>query len=252
MAEQGSSSLTTQQQRAELYKGIWRIANDLRGSVDGWDFKSYVLGMMFYRFISEYLESFVDANEAAAGNPGFSYASLSGAQAEAVRGVLVRQLGFFMLPEQLFSNVRANARQDEDLNETLHWVFTSIEGSAVGHPSEHDFKGLFADIDVNSPKLGPTVKARNEKLVKLLDAVGDMPLGSVADNEIDLFGDAYEFLMKMYASAAGKSGGEFFTPPEVSEVLARIALSGKTRVESIYEAFVPGWIQNGGTVALAA
>jgi type I restriction enzyme M protein len=224
-------------ERAELHKTIWRIANDLRGSVDGWDFKSYVLGMLFYRFISENLTAYLNEQERRAGSPDFDYASLGDADAEFGRAETVKEKGFYILPSDLFANVRRRARHDANLNETLARVFKDIEGSAVGTDSEDDLKGLFDDLDVNSSKLGPTVIRRNEKLVKLLDAIGDLPLsgGGFADNTIDLFGDAYEYLMTMYASTAGKSGGEFFTPQEVSELLARIAVSGKTEVNKVYD-----------------
>ncbi|MCW5844356.1 MAG: type I restriction-modification system subunit M [Caldilinea sp.] len=226
-------------ERAELHKTIWRIANDLRGSVDGWDFKSYVLGMLFYRFISENLTAYLNEQERKAGIAEFDYAALSDADAEFGREETVKEKGFYILPSHLFANVRRRARADLNLNETLSRVFTDIEGSAVGAESEEDLKGLFDDLDVNSSKLGPTVVERNKKLVKLLDAIGDLPLtsagGAFTDNTIDLFGDAYEFLMTMYASTAGKSGGEFFTPQEVSELLARIAVVGKREVNKVYD-----------------
>jgi type I restriction enzyme M protein len=226
-------------ERAELHKTIWRIANDLRGSVDGWDFKSYVLGMLFYRFISENLTAYLNMQERNAGDAGFDYATLPDADAEQGRAETVKEKGFYILPSHLFANVRQRARHDANLNETLSRVFKDVEGSAIGADSEDDFKGLFDDLDVNSSKLGPTVARRNEKLVKLLDAIGDLPLnsgsGSFSANTIDLFGDAYEYLMQMYASTAGKSGGEFYTPQEVSELLARIAVSGKTEVNKVYD-----------------
>ncbi len=227
--------MTKEAQRAELHKTIWRIANDLRGSVDGWDFKQYVLGTLFYRFISENLAAYLNEHERKAGNAGFDYASLSDADAEFGRDETVREKGFYILPSELFANVRRRARADENLNETLEAVFRHIEGSAVGSDSEHDIKGLFDDLDVNSSKLGSTVAKRNEQLVKLLDAIGDLALGDFAENTIDAFGDAYEYLMTMYASSAGKSGGEFFTPQEVSELLARMTVVGKTEVNKVYD-----------------
>ena len=231
-------SNTKEIERAELHKTIWRIANDLRGSVDGWDFKSYVLGMLFYRFLSENLTSYLNAEEARAGNEDFNYALLSDKDAEYGREEVVREKGFYILPSELFNNVRFKARQDDNLNETLSRVFANIEGSAIGTDSEDDFKGLFAEVDVNSNKLGAVVKKRNEKLVMLLEAIGDLPLGNGGDfggNTIDLFGDAYEYLMQMYASTAGKSGGEFYTPQEVSELLARITVLGKTEINKVYD-----------------
>lgn len=226
---------TREDQRAELHKSIWKVANDLRGSVDGWDFKAYVLGTLFYRFVSENLTAYINQWEHDAGDTDFDYARLSDEDAEAVRDDLVAEKGFFLSPSKLFTNVRANAEHDDNLNETLEGVFRSIEGSAVGTESEHDLKGLFDDFDVNSSRLGPTVASRNQNLVKLLNAIGELPLGDLQENSIDLFGDAYEYLMTMYASTAGKSGGEFFTPQEVSELLARITVIGKTEVNKVYD-----------------
>mgnify|MGYP000895837757 CR=1 FL=1 len=224
------------EERAQLHKAIWKIANDLRGSVDGWDFKAYVLGFLFYRFISENLTDYLNAEERAAadGDPDFDYARLDDADAEFAREEIVRTKGFFIRPSELFCNVRAVARSDENLNERLSRVFRYIEGSAQGTGSESDLRGLFDDIDVNSAKLGNTVAERNAKLVKIMDAIGDLDL-SYGRSSIDAFGDAYEYLMTMYASSAGKSGGEFFTPQEVSEVLATIAADGRARVGRVYD-----------------
>jgi len=223
------------QERVELHKTIWRIANDLRGSVDGWDFKTYVLGILFYRFISENLTTYLNDHQHNAGQKDFEYAAISNKDAEFGRKETVEEKGFFILPSELFNNVRAKANNDENLNETLARVFRNIEGSAVGTPSEYDIKGLFDDLDVNSNKLGGSVVKRNENLVKLLEAIGDLNFGEFADNKIDAFGDAYEYLMQMYASSAGKSGGEFFTPQEVSELLARITIVGKKTVNKVYD-----------------
>lgn len=224
-----------EQERAELHRTIWGIANDLRGSVDGWDFKQYVLGMLFYRYISENLSEYINRGEREAGNQEFDYANLTDEDAEEARPDLVQTRGFFILPSQLFQNVRKHAAADENLNETLEKAFRSIESSAQGGPSEDNFKGLFDDIDVNSNKLGGTVAKRNDKMVKLMNGVGEMKLGDYQDNTIDAFGDAYEFLMGMYASNAGKSGGEYYTPQEVSELLTRITLVGKTEVNKVYD-----------------
>lgn len=229
------ADIKKEQEREELHKAIWNIANDLRGSVDGWDFKQYVLGIMFYRYISENIANYIDTGEHAAGNVDFHYADLSDEEAEEARADMVETKGFFILPSQLFVNVRKRASKDENLNETLEKIFNAIESSAQGTDSEDDFKGLFDDIDVNSNKLGATVAKRNEKLVKLLDGIGDMKLGDYKDNTIDAFGDAYEFLMGMYASNAGKSGGEYFTPQEVSELLTRLTVVGKTQVNKVYD-----------------
>ena len=223
-----------EQERAELHRTIWGIADDLRGSVDGWDFKQYVLGMLFYRYISENLANYINAGEREAGESDFDYAKLSDNEAESARAEMVETKGFFILPSELFCNIQKIAPQDENLNETLEKIFRNIENSAIGTESEPDFKGLFDDLDVNSKKLGGTVKERNEKLVKLINGVASMNLKD-SDNTIDLFGDAYEYLMGMYASNAGKSGGEFFTPQEVSELLTRITLVDKTEVNKVYD-----------------
>ena len=224
-----------EQEREELHRAIWAIADELRGAVDGWDFKNYVLGTMFYRYVSENLTAYINDGEAAAGNTDFDYAKMSDADVEEAREGLVEEKGFFILPSELFCNVRAKAANDENLNETLERVFNHIEESAKGSQSEGSFAGLFDDFDVNSNKLGSTVAKRNERLAKLLDGVAEMNLGSVKDHDIDAFGDAYEYLMTMYASNAGKSGGEFFTPADVSELLTRLGTVGKKTVNKVYD-----------------
>lgn len=223
-----------EQERAELHRTIWNIANDLRGSVDGWDFKQYVLGMLFYRFISENLTKYINDEEHRANKPKFDYAKLSDEEAEIIRDDMVDTKGFFILPSQLFENVRKNARSNENLNETIEKALNAIEDSAKGHDSEEDMKGLFDDLDVNSNKLGSSVAKRNERLIQLMDGVGEMKL-SYQNNTIDAFGDAYEYLMSMYASSAGKSGGEFFTPQEVSELLARLTTMDKKSINKVYD-----------------
>lgn len=227
--------MTKEQERDELHKTIWQMANDLRGTVDGWDFKSYVLGMLFYRFISENITAFINNEERKAENKEFNYSEISDAQAEFGRSETINDKGYFILPSELFQNVCKNARNNPNLNETLSNVFRSIENSAKGFESEDDLKGLFDDIDVNSNKLGSTVIKRNEVLVKIMEAVSELKLGNFKENTIDAFGDAYEFLMTMYASNAGKSGGEFFTPQEVSELLARMAVSKTKSVRRVYD-----------------
>lgn len=229
------ADINKEQERDELHRAIWSIADDLRGSVDGWDFKSYVLGTMFYRYISENLTYYINDGEHEAGNADFDYAALSDKEAEEARAGLIEEKGFFMLPSELFCNVRKNAATDENLNETLERVFNHIEDSAKGSDAESDFAGLFDDFDVNSNKLGSTVVKRNEKLVKLLNGIAEMKLGDYKDHHIDAFGDAYEYLMTMYASNAGKSGGEFFTPADVSELLTRLGTVGKTEVNKVYD-----------------
>ena len=224
-----------ERERAELHRTIWGIANDLRGSVDGWDFKQYVLGMLFYRYISENLTQYINHGEHEAGNTDFNYENLSDEEAEVAREDLVQTKGYFILPSELFANVRKAAPNNPNLNETLEKAFRHIEGSAQGYASEEDLKGLFQDFNVNSNRLGGGVAERNKRLVKLMNGIGDLRLGDFRENTIDAFGDAYEYLMGMYASAAGKSGGEYYTPQEVSELLTRITLVGKTEVNKVYD-----------------
>ncbi|WP_041202440.1 type I restriction-modification system subunit M [Helicobacter pylori] len=223
-------------ERNELHNTIWKVANELRGSVDGWDFKQYVLGVLFYRYISENIARY--HNEYMRNNnfdPSFDYASLSDEEAEIERKSTIEEKGFFIPPSALFCNVLKNAPNNEDLNVTLQNIFTEIEKSSLGTPSEENVKGLFADLDVNSNKLGSSHQNRVEKLTKILQAIGGMQLGDYQQSGIDVFGDAYEYLMAMYASNAGKSGGEYFTPQEVSELLAKIALHNQENVNKVYD-----------------
>ncbi|GAA0797663.1 type I restriction-modification system subunit M [Faecalicatena orotica] len=239
-----------EQERETLHRAIWAIADELRGAVDGWDFKNYVLGTMFYRYISENLAAYVNQGEIEAGNTDFDYAKMHDDEAKEAKEGLVEEKGFFIPPSELFCNVHKNCSNDkavfidcegkpknvkENLNVFLEMIFQNIEESAKGSESEGSFAGLFDDFDVNSNKLGSTVAKRNERLVKLLNGVADMNLGSVKDHDIDAFGDAYEYLMTMYASNAGKSGGEFFTPADVSELLTRLGTVGKTSVNKVYD-----------------
>ncbi len=221
-------------EREELHKTIWKIANELRGSVDGWDFKQYVLGLLFYRFISENIENYVNENQRKAGIEDFKYRDISDEEALLGKTQILEEKGLFILPSELFCNVRKNANKNENLNVVISNIFNNIESSARGTASENDVKGLFDDFTIDN-KLGNTVDERNEKLVKLLNAIGELNFGDYEENKIDLFGDAYEFLMTMYASSAGKSGGEFFTPQEVGELLAKIVIMDKTSVNKVYD-----------------
>ena len=223
-----------EREREELHKTIWKIANELRGSVDGWDFKQYVLGLLFYRFISENIENYVNENQRKAGITDFQYRNISDEEALLGKSQILDEKGFFILPSELFCNIRKGADKNENLNVVISNVFNNIESSARGSASEDDVKGLFDDFTIDN-KLGNTVDERNEKLVKLLNAIGDLNFGDYEDNNIDLFGDAYEFLMTMYASSAGKSGGEFFTPQEVGELLAKIVIMDKASVNKVYD-----------------
>ena len=224
-----------EQEREEIHRSVWAIADELRGAIDGWDFKNYVLSAMFYRYISENLTTYINKGEIEAGDKDFDYAKLSDEEAEQARSDLVTEKGFFIRPSELFVNVHARASKDANLNETLEKAFRHIEDSSRGSEFEDRFKSLFDDFDVNSNKLGGTVAKRNERLVKLLNGIADMRIGFAESREIDAIGDAYEYLMSMYASNAGKSGGEFFTPADVSELLTRLGTVGKTKVNKVYD-----------------
>lgn len=219
------------QQRAELQRRIWQIANDVRGSVDGWDFKQYVLGTLFYRFISENFANYIEA-----GDESVNYAQLPDEIITPdIKTDAIKTKGYFIYPSQLFKNVAANAGSNPNLNTDLKQIFTDIENSATGFPSEQDIKGLFADFDTTSNRLGNTVKDKNDRLTAVLKGVAELDFGKFEDNHIDLFGDAYEYLISNYAANAGKSGGEFFTPQSVSKLIAQIAMHGQTSVNKIYD-----------------
>ncbi|WP_323011547.1 type I restriction-modification system subunit M [Castellaniella sp.] len=223
--------MTSSQQRAELQRRIWQIANDVRGAVDGWDFKQYVLGTLFYRFISENFASYIEA-----GDDSVHYAQLPDSViTDAIQDDAIKTKGYFIYPSQLFGTIAARANTNESLNTDLAAIFAAIEASASGYPSEHDIKGLFADFDTTSNRLGNTVKDKNSRLAAILKGVADLDFGEFSGSQIDLFGDAYEFLISNYAANAGKSGGEFFTPQSVSRLIARLALHNQTHVNKIYD-----------------
>ena len=223
--------MTNTKQRDELQAAIWKIANEVRGAVDGWDFKQFVLGTLFYRFISENFTSFIEA-----GDESIDYAHLSDdVITPEIKEDATKTKGYFIYPSQLFVNIAKKANCNPNLNTDLAAIFNAIESSASGYASEHDIKGLFADFDTTSNRLGNTVEEKNKRLAAVIKGVEGLDFGNFEDNEIDLFGDAYEFLISNYAANAGKSGGEFFTPQNVSKLIARLALLGQTSVNKIYD-----------------
>lgn len=223
--------MTSNNQRAELQAQIWKIANDVRGSVDGWDFKHFVLGTLFYRFISENFTNYIEA-----GDDSINYAKLSNdIITPQIKDDAIKTKGYFIYPNQLFVNIVENANDNENLNTDLAAIFTAIESSANGYPSEQDIKGLFADFDTTSNRLGNTVENKNSRLAAVLKGVEGLKFGNFEDNKIDLFGDAYEFLISNYAANAGKSGGEFFTPQSVSKLIAQLAMHKQEKVNKIYD-----------------
>jgi type I restriction enzyme M protein len=225
------NTMTSSQQRAALQSQIWKIANNVRGAVDGWDFKQYVLGTLFYRFISENFSAYIEG-----GDDSVDYAGLADVViTPGIRDDAVKTKGYFIYPSQLFSRVVASANANESLNTDLAQIFSAIETSALGYPSERDIRGLFADFDTTSNRLGNTVKDKNARLAAVLKGVAELDFGGFEGSHIDLFGDAYEFLISNYAANAGKSGGEFFTPQHVSRLIAQLAMHGQTSVNKIYD-----------------
>ncbi|MFS2113061.1 type I restriction-modification system subunit M [Herbaspirillum frisingense] len=224
--------MTSTQQRAALQRQIWQIANEVRGAVDGWDFKQYVLGSLFYRFISENFTDYITG-----GDPSVDYAEMNDDDENiaAAKDDAIKTKGYFIYPSQLFVNVVARATTNESLNTDLAAIFSAIEGSASGYESEQDIKGLFADFDTTSNRLGNTVKDKNSRLAAVLKGVAGLDFGDFDASHIDLFGDAYEFLISNYAANAGKSGGEFFTPQNVSKLIAQLAMHGQKTVNKIYD-----------------
>ncbi|MFV0156086.1 type I restriction-modification system subunit M [Empedobacter falsenii] len=223
--------MTNTAQRAELQAKIWKIANEVRGSVDGWDFKHFVLGTLFYRFISENFTNYIEG-----GDESVNYAKLADdIITPEIKDDAIRTKGYFIYPSQLFCNVVDNANTNSNLNTDLKTIFTDIENSANGYESEQDIKGLFADFDTTSTRLGNTVEDKNKRLAAILKGVAELNFGSFEDSQIDLFGDAYEFLISNYAANAGKSGGEFFTPQNVSKLIAQLAMHKQTTVNKIYD-----------------
>ena len=223
--------MSSEEQRKELQRRIWQIANEVRGAVDGWDFKQYVLGTLFYRFISENFKAYMEA-----GDESVNYAKFPEDQiTNDIKVDAIKTKGYFIYPSQLFENVVANADKNENLNTDIAAIFNAIESSAEGYPSQDDIKGLFADFDTTSRRLGNTVKERNARLVAVLKGVNALQFGNFENNEIDLFGDAYEYLISNYAANAGKSGGEFFTPQSVSKLISRLAMEGQDKVNKIYD-----------------
>lgn len=218
-------------QRAALQAQIWKIANEVRGSIDGWDFKQYVLGTLFYRFISENFSNYIEG-----GDPDVNYAGLDDEIITTeIKDDAIKTKGYFIYPSQLFCNIAKNANTNESLNTDLATIFSAIESSANGYPSELDIKGLFADFDTTSNRLGNTVKDKNGRLAAVIKGVEGLDFGNFEDNHIDLFGDAYEFLISNYAANAGKSGGEFFTPQSVSKLIAKLAIHGQEKINKIYD-----------------
>ena len=223
--------MTSTQQRDELQNKIWKIANEVRGAVDGWDFKQFVLGTLFYRFISENFTNYIEG-----GDDSINYAGMSDdVITPEIKDDAVKTKGYFIYPSQLFVNVVKDADTNPNLNTDLKAIFDSIESSANGYASEKNIKGLFADFDTTSNRLGSTVESKNKRLATVLKGIDELDFGSFEENKIDLFGDAYEFLIHNYAANAGKSGGEFFTPQDVSKLISQLATHNLLTINKIYD-----------------
>lgn len=223
--------MTSTRQREELQAAIWKIANEVRGAVDGWDFKQFVLGTLFYRFISENFTSYMEGGDESVNYPGLPDEAIP----DEVKHDAIKTKGYFIYPSQLFCNVVRSAATNPDLNTELSAIFAAVENSAKGYPSENDIKGLFADFDTTSNRLGNTVEEKNRRLAAVMEGIRSLDFGNFEDSEIDLFGDAYEFLISNYAANAGKSGGEFFTPQNVSKLIARLAVHGQRSINKVYD-----------------
>lgn len=224
-------NMTSTQQRDQLQSQIWKIANEVRGAIDGWDFKQFVLGTLFYRFISENFANYIEG-----GDNSIVYADLPDSIiTPEIKDDAIKTKGYFIYPSQLFVNKAKTANTNPNFNTELKAIFNSIESSANGYPSEKNIKGLFADFDTTSTRLGNTVEDKNSRLAAVIKGVAGLDFGDFEDNQIDLFGDAYEFLIHNYAANAGKSGGEFFTPQCVSKLIARLAVHGQKNINKIYD-----------------
>lgn len=224
-------------EKRTIQKIMWDLLTELRGQIDGWDFKNYSLTMIFYKFLSENFEQYINNNEKESGDENFKYSEITNAEAEEdFKSSLLEYPGYFIKPSELFCNIHKNANTNENLNVSIKDAFNNIQASTIGTEAEENIKGIFDDFDVSTSKLGKDVKEKNETLRKLVNCIATLSFGSAHSGLVsDTFGDMYEYLMGMYAKNAGKSGGEYFTPPEVSTLLSRIVMIGKKEVKNIYD-----------------
>ena len=237
MAENININPRTEEQKRELGNLIWNMATNLvhGGTVSPVQFMDYTLGALFYRFISENITDYCNQLMKDAGVADADYANMSDENAENARNQIINAKGIFLLPSQLFINVANSAKNNTELNTTLSNNFRAIENSATGKPSESDVKGLFDNFKTDDQGLGATVNERNETLTTLLESVRDLDFQKYKESGIDVFGYCYEYLIKMYALNSGTKGGEFYTPSEVSYLLAMIAAAGRTSVNKVYD-----------------
>lgn len=222
-------------EQEKLHQKLWNIADELRGSMSADEFKNYILGFIFFKFLSEKIMAVLDA-ELANDNITFVEAYNSGDEElqDELRKVSVEKLGYFLEPEYLFSHFADEASKGEFILDDLAKALKKIEDSTQGKDSEDDFMGLFDDVDLTSTKLGKTVNAKNTLISKVFKHLVGIDF-RVEDSDMDVLGDAYEYLISQFASGAGKKAGEFYTPQQVSAVLARIVTLGKSRIKSAYD-----------------
>lgn len=234
-------NINNESQKQELFKTIWDIANELRNKVDSWDFKSYILGFLFYRYLSQdYINLANKLQGRGQDGQDFDYASWSDDRINAnQRAKLIEKKGYYIAPSQLFQNfAKLNETENEigDLNEKLSAAFKAIEDSSQENEDTYGcLNGLFKAIDLNAETLGDSRFEKNQYLLKIIKKINEINFGDFDNNQIDIFGDAYEYLIRMYASSAGKSGGEYYTPQEVSDLLFKLALGNKKQIKNIYD-----------------
>lgn len=227
----------SEEQRKNLETQLWNVANELRGKMDADEFRDYILGFIFYKYLSEKIELYVDRTLLVTDN--MKYADLASHKQRKkylveIKTATVDKLGYFLNPEDLFHQIVIGASENTNLNEDLARILASIEKSTMGYDSEDDFEKLFSELDLNSSKLGKIVSERNKLIAKVLWHLDKIDF-QLENAQIDILGDAYEYLIGQFASSAGKKAGEFYTPQEVSEVLTRIVTLGKNKLRDVYD-----------------
>lgn len=226
----------SEDQKKQLQTQLWNIANELRGKMGADEFRDYILGFIFYKYLSEKIEIY--ANNLLKSD-GITYEKVignakEGEYLEAIQKASVDELGYYLKPTELFHHIAQNGATNDNLNEDLERILNSVESSTMGHDSEEDFEQLFSELDLNATKLGKTVSQRNELISKVLLHLDKIDF-QLENSQIDILGDAYEYLISQFASGAGKKAGEFYTPQEVSQILARIVTLGKKELKSVYD-----------------
>lgn len=227
------SHIEQAEQQAELQKRLWAVANDLRGNMDASEYRNYILGLIFYRFLSEKVENY--ANELLQDDDvDFADAEQDADLMQDLKDEVIDVLGFFIEPRYLFTTMVKKINAGDFDVEMLQNAINEVQNSTLGKESESDFKGLFEDLDLQSSRLGNTVAKRSELIAKVILSLSNIDFGE-QDIKIDILGDAYEYLIGQFAASAGKKAGEFYTPQQVSKLLARIVTAGKDRLKTVYD-----------------